>query len=108
MTEPTLASARSAEMLKQIEADPLSPDSWEELLKKVRGQNDPLSIKSLEIIIEGVGAHIAKLCAPLNHCPNLSRQILILHGEAKTGGECCHETGKNVDCSESFFQNVMI
>jgi len=41
-------------MLKQIEADPLNPDSWEELVKKVRGQNDPLSIKSLEIIIEGL------------------------------------------------------
>jgi len=41
-------------MLKQIEAAPLNPASWEALVKKVRGQNDPLSIKSLEIIIEGL------------------------------------------------------
>lgn len=55
MSEPsTLATARSDEMLKQIESDPLNPASWEELVKKVRGQNDPLSIKSLEIIIEGL------------------------------------------------------
>jgi tetratricopeptide (TPR) repeat protein len=54
MSEPTSSSERSAEMLKQIEADPLNPASWEELVKKVRGQNDPLSIKSLEIIIEGL------------------------------------------------------
>ena len=55
MSEPsTLSSARSTEMLQQIELEPLNPASWEELLKKVRGQNDPLSIKSLEIIIEGL------------------------------------------------------
>jgi len=55
MSEPTtLSSARSTQTLKQIESDPLNPLSWEELVKKVRGQNDPLSIKSLEIIIEGL------------------------------------------------------
>ncbi len=41
-------------MLKQIESAPLNPASWVELLAKVRGLNDPLSIKSLEIIIDGL------------------------------------------------------
>jgi tetratricopeptide (TPR) repeat protein len=55
MSEPsTLSSAQSTEMLKQIESEPLDPASWEDLVRKVRGQNDPLSIKSLEIIIEGL------------------------------------------------------
>jgi tetratricopeptide (TPR) repeat protein len=40
--------------LKLIESDPLTPASWEALLEKVRGQNDPLSTKSLEVIIEGL------------------------------------------------------
>ena len=49
-----LSTTRSLELLKQIEAAPLNPPSWEELVAKVRGQNDPLSIKSLEIIIDGL------------------------------------------------------
>lgn len=55
MTEPsTLSSAHSTQILNLIESNPLSPSSWEELAQKVRGQNDPLSIKSLELIIEGL------------------------------------------------------
>jgi len=54
MADPVSSSARSTQSLKLIEENPLNPASWEELVKKVRGQNDPLSIKSLEIIIEGL------------------------------------------------------
>jgi tetratricopeptide (TPR) repeat protein len=54
MTEPSLHSGRSTQNLKLIESDPLSPASWEALLEKVRGQNDPLSTKSLEVIIDGL------------------------------------------------------
>ena len=54
MTEPTLYSGRSTQNLKRIESDPLSPAPWEALAEKVRGQNDPLSIKSLEVIIDGL------------------------------------------------------
>jgi len=54
MTEPTLHSGHSTENLRLIESNPLSPASWEALAEKVRGQNDPLSIKSLEVIIEGL------------------------------------------------------
>src|SRR5476649_1612968 len=54
MTEPSLHSGRSTQNLRLIEEDPLSPVSWEALAEQVRGQNDPLSIKSLEIIIEGL------------------------------------------------------
>ena len=54
MTEPTLHSGRSTQYLKLIESDPLNPATWEELVQKVRGQNDPLSTKSLEVIIDGL------------------------------------------------------
>jgi tetratricopeptide (TPR) repeat protein len=54
MTEPSLHSGRSTHNLRMIESDPLSPASWEALAEKVRGQNDPLSIKSLEVIIDGL------------------------------------------------------
>ena len=54
MTEPTFQSGRSTQSLKLIESDPLSPTSWEQLADKARGQNDPLSIKSLEVIIDGL------------------------------------------------------
>jgi len=55
MTDPvTLSSGRSTEMLRAIETSPLSPLSWETLITRVRGQNDPLSIKSLEIIVDGL------------------------------------------------------
>jgi tetratricopeptide (TPR) repeat protein len=53
-TEPSLHSGRSNPTLKRLEADPLSRALWEELAEKVRGQNDPLSIKSLEVIIDGL------------------------------------------------------
>ncbi len=55
MSEPTtLSSTRSTQTLKIIEMDPLNPAAWADLLTRVRGLNDPLSIKSLEIIIEGL------------------------------------------------------
>ena len=44
----------------EVEKDPVSAASWETLLTKVRGQSDPLSIKTLEIILEGLRM-IAKL-----------------------------------------------
>ena len=54
MTEPSIHSGRSTQNLKLIETEPLSSISWEGLLDKVKGQNDPLSTKSLEVIIEGL------------------------------------------------------
>jgi tetratricopeptide (TPR) repeat protein len=52
--EPTFQTGRSTQNLRLIESDPLKPSSWEELAERVRGQNDPLSIKSLEVIIDGL------------------------------------------------------
>jgi tetratricopeptide (TPR) repeat protein len=37
-----------------LEKDPVSADLWETLLTKVKGQKDPLSTKTLEIILEGL------------------------------------------------------
>src|SRR5271154_193993 len=53
-SEPTFHSGRSTENLRLIESNPLDPKSGEELADRVRGQNDPLSIKSLEVIIDGL------------------------------------------------------
>jgi Flp pilus assembly protein TadD len=54
MNEPKVASERSTQTLKLIQSSPLDPASWQGLADKVKSQNDPLSIKSLEIIIEGL------------------------------------------------------
>jgi Flp pilus assembly protein TadD len=54
MTEPSIFSGRSTQAFRLIESDPLSPAPWEELAERVKGQNDPLSIKSLEVIIDGL------------------------------------------------------
>jgi tetratricopeptide (TPR) repeat protein len=54
MTEPSLHSGRATQNLRLIESDPLCTTSWEALLERVRGQNDPLSSKSLEVIIDGL------------------------------------------------------
>ncbi len=54
MPETTNHPGSSTEYVKQIEEDALRPAPWEQLLDKVRGQNDPLSTKSLEVIIEGL------------------------------------------------------
>ena len=76
ITEPTFQSGRSTQHLKLIESDPLSPASWEELAARARGQNDPLSIKSLEVIIDGLkrieeinAAADQKLIPPLKISP---------------------------------------
>src|ERR1700677_2199502 len=53
-SEPTFHSSRSTENIKLIEGSPLSSVAWESLAERVRGQNDPLSIKSLEVIIDGL------------------------------------------------------
>jgi tetratricopeptide (TPR) repeat protein len=54
MSEPSTSSGRSTQYVKEIEADPMSSATWERLAEKIRGQNDPLSTKSLEVIIEGL------------------------------------------------------
>jgi tetratricopeptide (TPR) repeat protein len=53
---PELAnhSPRSSQTIALIESSPLAPASWERLAEQARGQNDPLSVKSLEVIIQGL------------------------------------------------------
>jgi tetratricopeptide (TPR) repeat protein len=53
-SEPSFPTGRATQNLRLIENNPLDPNSWEELASRVRGQNDPLSIKSLEVIIDGL------------------------------------------------------
>ncbi len=48
------SSLRSSQTLALIESNPLNPASWEKMVEEMRGQNDPLSIKSLEIVIRGL------------------------------------------------------
>jgi tetratricopeptide (TPR) repeat protein len=37
-----------------IQASPLSVESWEQLLARVRGQSDSLSVRTLEVILDGL------------------------------------------------------
>ena len=53
-TEPGQAALRATQTLALIESNPTDPAVWDKLALKIKGQNDPLSIKSLEIIIEGL------------------------------------------------------
>ena len=54
MTERITVSGRLTEILRTIEGNPSSSAFWEVLAQRVRGQNDQLSFKSLEIIIGGL------------------------------------------------------
>lgn len=54
MPEPTPSSSEAAQIVALIEANPLEPCAWEKLAEKANRQNDSLSIKSIEIIIEGL------------------------------------------------------
>ena len=48
------APLHSGQTLAMIESSPLSSAAWEALADKMRAENDPLSVKSLEVIIRGV------------------------------------------------------
>jgi len=54
MTKMKLSPAQDAQPVALIEANPVDPASWEQLATKVKGQNDPLSLKSIEMILEGL------------------------------------------------------
>jgi tetratricopeptide (TPR) repeat protein len=54
MSESARAALVSGQSIALIESSPLSPASWMALADKARSQNDPLSVKSLEIIIGGL------------------------------------------------------
>ena len=48
------SSFRAPPPAELIQASPLSVESWDQLLVKVRGQSDPLSAKTLEVIVDGL------------------------------------------------------
>ena len=54
MPEQARAPLHTQQTIALIESSPLSSSSWEALADKARRENDPLSIKSLEIIIRGL------------------------------------------------------
>ena len=54
MPESAHSAIRSSQTIALIESSPLDPVSWEKLAEQAREQNDPLSIKSLEVIIRGL------------------------------------------------------
>jgi tetratricopeptide (TPR) repeat protein len=54
MSETARAPLVSGQTIALIESSPLSTASWIALADKARSQNDPLSVKSLEIIIRGL------------------------------------------------------
>ena len=54
MSESARAPLVSGQSIALIESSPLSTASWMALANKARSQNDPLSVKSLEVIIGGL------------------------------------------------------
>jgi tetratricopeptide (TPR) repeat protein len=54
MPESARAPLQPIQTIALIESSPLSSASWEALADKVRGENDPLSAQSLEVIIQGL------------------------------------------------------
>ena len=54
MSESARAPLQTGQTITRIESSPLNPAGWETLAQKARSENDPLSIKSLEVIIEGL------------------------------------------------------
>ena len=100
MTEPvTLSSGRPTETLKLIETSPLNPLSWGELLEKVRVQNDPLSIKSLEIIIDGLKKieelhhHATEKGQPAPRISSLSQAMFVRLAKAYNSPTLLKEVG---------------
>ena len=51
---PEFASLHIGHTIALVESSPLNPDSWEKLAEAARDQNDPLSVKSLEVIVDGL------------------------------------------------------
>ena len=54
MRPPESGTSRASPIATLIEKEPLNISFWEELLAKVKGQNDPLSIKTLEVVLDGL------------------------------------------------------
>jgi tetratricopeptide (TPR) repeat protein len=54
MRPPESGTSRASPIATLIEKEPLNISLWEDLLTKVRGQNDPLSIKTLEVVLDGL------------------------------------------------------
>ena len=61
MRPPENPVARASQTATLLESEPLHVTSWEPLRTRVRGQNDSLSIKTLDVILEGLRALSARL-----------------------------------------------
>jgi tetratricopeptide (TPR) repeat protein len=65
---------RAPQPAELIQADPLSVESWEQLLARVRGQGDPLSARTLELIVDGLRS--IKKVSGSDTVPHLSASAL--------------------------------
>src|SRR5579871_2397567 len=61
--------------LELIQAQPLGIEGWEQLLARVQGQNDPLSTRTLDVIVRGI-REVAAVSDP----PTLSRLSPVSQG----------------------------
>jgi tetratricopeptide (TPR) repeat protein len=99
MPEPVHVSLRSSQTIALIESSPLDPVSWEKLAEQVRGQNDPLSTKSLEIIIRGlrkveeINERAAKAKTPLLRPSGLGQAMFVRLAKAYNSPTLLKEAG---------------
>jgi tetratricopeptide (TPR) repeat protein len=90
---------RTSQTIAEIESSPLNPASWEALAEKARGQNDPLSIKSLEIIIHGlrevekVNEQAVQNKTPAPHLSGLSQSMFVRLAKAYNSPTLLKEVG---------------
>ena len=51
---PSEKSGPLSSAVEAIQANPARVEAWEPLLERVKGQNDPLSVRSVEVILQGL------------------------------------------------------
>ncbi|MCE0482835.1 MAG: tetratricopeptide repeat protein [Methylacidiphilales bacterium] len=99
MPDITSSSALATQTLKLIELAPLDPEPWKKLAEKVRGQNDPLSIKSLDVIIDGLNqiketkTQAAEKKMPFPQISSLSQSMFVRLSKAYNSPTLLKEAG---------------
>ena len=97
MPEPARAPLHSQQTIAMIESSPLSSTAWEVLADNVRANNDPLSVKSLEVIIRGLQkieeAAAADVKIPAERLSELSQSMFVRLARAYNSPTLLKEVG---------------
>ena len=81
-------------LVQSIEAEPLNSSAWQELLNTVKSQKDPLSTRTLEVVVEGVRAieqATREVTSP--RLPAASRSVFVRLAKAYNSPTLLREAG---------------